>query len=245
MRGYLVRIGIDQEYGRWNAPVDPETGEFVYLPITDGPAKQYSPELKRSYREFLRPLELFSAKYPQCNPKQVTLPSELLSSNLHLDPDFEYLTYGDNGDRRGSGIATLQRGDVVVFYSGLRSIVQQPRLIYALIGIVVIDEVVFANSVEPSRRKENAHTRWTSISSVDIVVRGQQHLSGRFDRCIPIGEWRDRAYRVRKDLEEMWGGLSVANGYIQRSAVPPSFQSAERFYKWFRKQNVTLLERNN
>lgn len=245
MKGYLVRIGIDQEYGRWNAPVDPETGEFVYLPIPDAPTKRYSSGLKRSYREFLRPLDNFSAKYPQSNPKQVKLPGELFRSNLHLDPDFEYLTYGDNGDKRGSGIASLQRGDVVVFYSGLRSIARQPRLIYALIGLLVVDEVVFANSVEPSRRKENAHTRWTSISPVDIVVRGQQHLSGRFDRCIPIGEWRDRAYRVRKDLEDMWGGLSVANGYIQRSAVPPAFQSAGRFYKWFRKQNVALLNRNN
>lgn len=245
MRGYLVRIGIDQAYGRWNAPANPVTGEFVYLPITDGPSKQYSPGLKRSYREFLRPFANFSAKYPQCNPKHVTLPGELLHSNLHLDPDFEYLTYGDNGAMRGSGVASLQRGDIVVFYAGLRSIARQSRLVYALVGILVVDEVVLANSVEPNRRKENAHTRWTPISPVDIVVRGQRRLSGRFDRCLPIGEWRDRAYRVRKDVEEMWGGLSVTDGYIQRSAVPPSFLSAQQFYTWFRKQKVVLLERNN
>src|SRR3990172_10533824 len=36
MRATLVRIGIDQAYGGWNAPVDPETHEFVYVPIPEG-----------------------------------------------------------------------------------------------------------------------------------------------------------------------------------------------------------------
>jgi hypothetical protein len=30
MRAYLVRIGIDQAFGGWNAPVDPRTNEYVY-----------------------------------------------------------------------------------------------------------------------------------------------------------------------------------------------------------------------
>lgn len=34
MKAILVRIGIDQVYGRWNAPVDPEY-HFVYVPIPD------------------------------------------------------------------------------------------------------------------------------------------------------------------------------------------------------------------
>jgi hypothetical protein len=65
------------------------------------------------------------------------------------------------------------------------------------------------------------------------------------ERCIPIGEWRDRAYRVRKDLLEAWGGLSVKNGYVQRSAVPPVFDNAKRFYDWFKRQSVQLVNRNN
>ena len=245
MRGYLVRIGIDQAYGHRNAPVDPKTREFVYLPIPDGANKRYSPGLKRSYGEFLEPLSDFSASHPQVDPNKVKLPSELVRRNLHLDPDFEYLTYGDNGSKRGSGVAGLKRGDIVAFYAGLRSIVRQPRLIYALIGIMVVDEVIPANAVEVSRRNENAHTRWASISPEDFVLRGQRGLSGRFDRCLAIGEWRNRAYRVCKDLEEKWGGLNVTDGYIQRSAVPPSFQSAKRFYAWFRNQHVKLMERNN
>ena len=48
-----------------------------------------------------------------------------------------------------------------------------------------------------------------------VVPQRMRHVRG-------LGEWRDRAYRVRKDLLKTWGGLSVNDGYIQRSAVPPS-----------------------
>jgi hypothetical protein len=74
-------------------------------------------------------------------------------------------------------------------------------------------------------------------------VRGKPGLSGRFNRSIPIGEWRDNAYRVCRDLEESWGGLTVKN--IQRSVVPPAFIDAEKFYVWFRQQGITLTPRNN
>ena len=35
MKGVLVRVGIDQASGGWNAPVAPRTGAFVYVPIPD------------------------------------------------------------------------------------------------------------------------------------------------------------------------------------------------------------------
>ena len=34
MNALLVRIGVDQAYGGWNAPVDAE-GRFVYVPIPE------------------------------------------------------------------------------------------------------------------------------------------------------------------------------------------------------------------
>jgi hypothetical protein len=48
-----------------------------------------------------------------------------------------------------------------------------------------------------------------------------------------VGEWRNRAYRVRRDLLRTWGDLSCRDGYIQRSAIPPSFKAPERFLSWF------------
>ena len=245
MKGYLVRIGVDQVYGRWNAPVDPATGEFVYVPIPDGDAKLYASGLKREYGEFVEPLSEFSRRFPEGHPSSVALPRVLLTKKLHLDPDFDYLTYGDNGARRGAGISKLERDDLVVFYAGLRPITARAGLVYALVGILVVDEIIAARTVETARRMENAHTRWSSIAAEDIVVRGRRRLSGRFDRCVPIGEFRDRAYRVRTELESAWGGLSVKDGYIQRSAVPPAFLAPQLFYEWFIEQDVKLLRRNN
>lgn len=245
MKGYLVRIGVDQIYGRWNAPVDPETGEFVYVPIPDGDGKLYAPGLKREYGEFVKPLSEFSRKFPDGHLSRVTLPPALLTKKLHLDPDFDYLTYGDNGARRGAGISKLERDDLVVFYAGLRPITVRADLVYALVGILVVDEVIAAQTVETARRMENAHTRWNRIAPEDIVVRGRHRFSGRFDHCVPIGEFRDRAYRVRKELESAWGGLSVKDGYIQRSIVPPAFLAPQLFYEWFLNQDVKLLRRNN
>jgi hypothetical protein len=172
-------------------------------------------------------------------------PEALRNRKMHLDPDFENLTYGDNGSVRGAGIATLTTGDFLVFYAGLRSIESPCPLFYGLIGLFAIQEVVRATDVPLDHIHENAHTRWTPISAKDVIVRGRPGTSGRFDRCIQIGEWRNRAYRVRRDVEEAWGGLNVKNGFIQRSVVPPEFLNAARFNSWFQQQNITLIQRNN
>ncbi len=242
MRAILVRIGVDHSYGAWNAPVNPKTGQFVFVPIPDNAKKVYTPGNVRTYGEMDTPLKEFEAA---CKISALRRPDALLSGNMHLDPDFDHLTYGDNGKRRGAGIAKLQSNDLLVFYAGLRSIVPPRKLVYALVGLFVVDEVVRAITIPVEKRHENAHTRWTPISEDDIVVCGKRGASGRLDRCIPIGEFRDDAYRVRRDIENAWGGLTVKNGYIQRSAVPPAFLDAERFYAWFQHQGVGLIERNN
>lgn len=242
MNAVLVRIGIDHAYGAWNAPVNLVTGEFVYVPIPDGPTKTYTSGNVREFAEIDVPLTDFAAR--NAIP-EVWRPGALVECRMHLDPDFENLTYGDNGARRGAGIAKLSAGDLLVFYAGLRSISAPKDLAFALVGLFVVGEVVRAASVPPERRHENAHTRWTAISDNDVVVRGKRGISGRFDRCVPIGEWRDRAYRVRREVEEAWGGLTVKNGYIQRSVVPPAFLDPVKFAAWFKRQGITLLERNN
>jgi hypothetical protein len=114
-------------------------------------------------------------------------------------------------------------GDLLVFYSGLRSIQRPHALVYAITGLFVIDSIMRALDVPAERNSENAHTRWNVISRNDIVVGGREGSSGRLQRCIPIGEFRNRAYRVTRELEGTWGGLSVKDGFIQRSVVPPSF----------------------
>lgn len=242
MRAVLVRIGVDHAYGAWNAPVDPRTGQFVYVPIPDGAKKQYTPGNSHGYDGISAPLSKFAET---CGVKGLRCPTTLRRRTMHLDPDFDYLTYGDNGVRRGASIATLGPDDLLVFYAGLRSVLDPGELVYALVGLFVVEEVVHAIDVPAKRRHENAHTRWTTISENDVIVRGKRGVSGRLDRCIPMGEWRERAYRVCRPIEDAWGGIVVKNGYIQRSAAPPVFRDARRFYRWFQQQRVMLLRRNN
>lgn len=81
--------------------------------------------------------------------------------------------------------------------------------------------------------------------NTDIVVRAIPEVSGRLEHCIPIGEYRDRAYRVRRPLLKAWGGLSVKDGYLQRSARLPKLLDPGKFYSWFKRCNVPVFQKNN
>jgi hypothetical protein len=243
MKAILIRIGIDHEYGGWNAPVDPVSKGFVYVPI---PEKQEPlKDLLRLYDEVLPALASFSSALHLTDGLVCTLPANLPGRPMHLDPDFEHLTYGDNGANRGAKLKRFSDGDLLVFYAGLRSVSDSKRLMYALVGLFVAEEVLEAIQVPKELWHKNAHTRKRKIGGPDIIVRAKRGKSGRLERAIPIGEWRDGAYRVTNKLLADWGGLDVKNGFIQRSVSPPSFLKPETFYKWFLNQKVPLLERNN
>lgn len=243
MNAVLVRIGIDHEYGRWNAPVESNSGRFVYVPIPE--SREPIKSLVRLYDEIVPNLRSFCEDSGLPNDCRPSLPEELLGRPMHLDPDFEHLTYGDNGAARGAKLKKFVKGDLVVFYAGLRPVGAHSGLLYALVGLYLIDEIVVARDVPKHRWSENAHTRKVKIGGPDIIVRAQRSKSGRFERAVEIGEWRNGAYRVKNQLLEAWGGLSVKDGFIQRSIVPPSFRKPQKFYDWFQEQGVTLVARNN
>ncbi len=245
MKALLVRIGIDGKYGQWNAPVDAE-GRFVYVPIPESAGTAFHPGHERRYNELLPSLRRF------CRDRQFDLlsdlrfPVKLLERSMHLDPDFECLSYGDEGGRRGAGMVGMTEGDLLVFYGGLRPVYpSDQKLVYALMGLFVVQQVVHVTDVPEDRWCENAHVRKTKRGATDIVVWAKPGVSGRFDRCIPVGEWRNGSYRVRNDVLKAWGGLSVKDGFIQRSVVPPRFNDPDRFLAWLEKQDVLLIPRNN
>lgn len=237
----LVRVGVDQAYGRWNAPYDPATGEFVWVPIPE--ARPHAKGLGTNYSSVAAAVRSFAKAHGRAD---LALPAELLDRPTHLDPDFDTLTYGDNGAHRGKGIAASAPGDMLVFYGGLRSLdPREKRLVYALLGLFVVKEVVRAGDIPAVRRGENAHTRRVPIRADDVIVRGEPGLSGRLVRALPFGELRDGAYRVTRELLAEWGGLSCKDGFVQRSAVPPTFLDPQRFLRWWRKQEVDLVAAND
>ena len=246
MRAYLIRIGIDQAYGGWNAPVDPVTREFVYVPIPE--SRPMRPELKKTYEDIVPALTSFAQSHVNARAALVRLPDALQSQQIHLDPDFSQLTYGDSGTRRGKGLTELgkDKDDVLVFYAGLKPVgPSEHRLLYALIGFYRIAEVVCAGSVPKTRWAENAHTRCIKTEPSDVIVRGQPGASGRLRRCIVMGEFRDKAYRVQRPILDAWGGLSCKDGFLQRSAVLPTFLEPTKFMRWFEAQRPELIAANN
>jgi hypothetical protein len=245
MKALLVRIGVDQAYGGWNAPVDAD-GRFVYVPIPEKPGTRFHSGLERRYGEVLPALAEFCGTNRRDLYSDLRFPRGLLERAMHLDPDFECLTYGDVGARRGAGMVTMRAGDLLVFYGSLRPVHACPQvLVYALMGLYIVRDVTPVASVPRRRWHQNAHVRKVERGASDIVVRARRGLSGRFDRCIPIGEWRAGAYRVRRDILRDWGGLSVKDGYIQRSGVPPAFNHPKQFLKWLGKRSVEFAARNN
>ena len=162
MKALLVRISIDQAYGGWNAPVDVD-GRFVYVPIPEKPGTPFHPGLERCYCEVLPALQRFCVEH-SCDLRDgLPFPQRLLEHPMHLDSDFECLTYGDKGDRRGAGMVNMHDGDLLVFYGGLRPVHRcEHALIYALMGMYVVREVVAVTSVPRLRGQPRRHQGFSS-----------------------------------------------------------------------------------
>ncbi len=236
MNALLVRVAADQSRagGSWNGPVDTTSGEFAYVAIPENLAVHDG--MEKPYHALEPVLARFDTR----------LPPDLYEHYMHLDPDFKSLTYGDR-DQRGKQLrARLSSGDMIVFYAGLSDMNGGARLVYAIIGLFVVDALINAKDVLINERAINAHSRRIlEPDANDVIVLARPGVSGRLERCLSIGEWRDRAYRVRHDLLVEWGGLSVKNGYLQRSVRLPRFSDPERFLIWLESQHPTLIQDNN
>lgn len=238
-KAILVRVAADHSFGAWNGPCQPDTGDFVYVPIPQN--KPNAEGMAREYQQIVSPaLQAFSLR----NGVDVRLPSHLHGQRMHLDPDFGHLTYGDTNSR-GRKLLGFGENDWVVFYAGLRSVQGGAGLVYGLIGLLVVDSVRRVADIPAAQYDNNAHTRLLSRTDSDVVVIGKAGVSGRFARYIDVGEFRNRSYRVRQDLLEAWGGLGVNDGWIQRSANPPLFLHPSRFANWLQDQQPVMFAANN
>ncbi len=115
---------------------------------------------------------------------------------------------------------------------------------YALIGYYEVEKLSWANEIPLDMKNINAHTRKKHPFPQDIIVHANPEKSGKFKQCIPIGEYRNRAYRVRQGLLEKWGGLAIKDGYLQRSRNPPFFKEPERFLDWLTEQEPIFTQCN-
>lgn len=239
MAGLLVRVGIDSDSGGWNAPCD-EAGTFCYVPMGSGkPVKKHDLRYQRYRRHVGRYLRAFNCCHAKCD-----LPS-MLPKLGHFDPDFRHLTYGDKGQRATRIREELAEGDFITFYAGLRS-VETGKLVYSIIGFYVIAQLNDGQRLPKRLWHRNEHTRHGGCNVAGTsVVFAEPTRSGRLLNHIPIGNYRNNAYRVFPNLLKAWGGLDVNDGYIQRSVYLPRFEQPARFLRWFNRQRPVLLLRDN
>lgn len=239
-KGLLVRVGIDQTFGGYNAPINPETNEFLYMPIPQSGDK-FRIGMGTSYSDLLPYLDDWCQK----NDTEITLPHNLNTEGTHLDPDFDFSTYGDQATGRGLRVGDLKTGDFLAFFASFKPVSKcDHNLIYALFGLMVVDRVLRVADVPEEVLHKNAHTRVSNMNKEHWVVFADPTESGRFRKAIPIGEFRDGSYRVKNSILDKWGDIGVKNGFIQRSVCPPWFNKPEQFLKWIEYQQVQLINSN-
>jgi hypothetical protein len=234
-KGVMIRVAADSttEGGNWHSPINISSSNYLYIPIPDSPARAL-PTHGRPYLSIESKLQGFG----------VSLPDHLSTRVMHLDPDFEHLTYGDR-NRKSVQLSKLEEDDIIVFYGAFRDYsMKENNLFYCMFGLFVIKEIVRANSIPEERCHENAHTRRTDIKNDEIVIRAKEIVSGRLEKLILIGEYRDKAYRLLPEISRAWGGISTKDDFIMRAAVPPSINNPDQFLEWFQKQGIQLIKQN-
>lgn len=238
-KGLLVRVGIDQTFGEYNAPINPITNDYIYMPIPQDGADFLS-GMDTTYEDLVPHFESW------CQKNDVTLKFPLKNNrHCHLDPDFNFSTYGDQATGRGLRVGDLNEGDFIAFFASFKPITKcDHKLIYALYGIMVVDKVMKVANVPEKEFHKNAHTRIKAMNKDHWVVFANSSLSGRFNKAIPIGEFRNGSYRVLNEVLDAWGGIDVKDGFIQRSVCPPWFTKPEQFLTWLESKQVMLINSN-
>lgn len=240
IKGLLMRVGIDQTFGGYNAPINPSTNDYMYIPIPQG-----SDDFKLGMRTSYDDLQPYFHSWMQKNCSEIEFPKNLNNSGCHLDPDFDYSTYGDQSTGRGLRVGEIKKGDFMAFFASFKPITKcDHNLIYALYGIMSVDKVLRVSDVPENELHKNAHTRVNNSNKDHWVVFANPSLSGRFRKALPIGEFRKGSYRVKNEILDAWGGIDVKDGFIQRSVCPPWFLNPVKFLKWLDTQNVELINSN-
>ena len=252
MKGLLIRVGLDQTFGGWNAPCS-ANGSFCYIPIPE--VEKFEHGFETTYDEFEKAYCDFTQNNEMPAIKKTGIKSPF--TLCHLDPDFRFLTYGDTRQRAQQILKYFNgsQDNFIVFYASFKQINDNHNkpceLVYAIIGFYQVKEIVYAKNVlkeNKEERNKNAHTRlinYQQKDDIDVIIYGEPNKSGKLEKLIPIGEWRNNAYRVKTQLLDEWGDISITDGYIILSAYLPHFCRPDLFKKWFDKQNPKFLAKNN
>lgn len=223
MRIALLRVGIDRGCGGTLGPLFPD-GSFEFLPI---------PERHPTSR----PVTYGALLDSKGNSLSSYFPGKradrMKSVPAHLDPDFAGLTYGDATSVKSS-LATLEPGDLLVFYAGLAGWNWDcPPALYLIGYFVVARAARFTEYAPESRARLLASSPHyyhpSELRDRTLFVCGTPD-SRRFARAALLSaNGRDSLGRplfvLSPEMREVFGDFGGA-GSIQR--CPPRWVAPDR-----------------
>ena len=212
MKIALLRVGIDTGSGGIHGPLF-EDNSFEYIPIPDDRNKD-----ERTYGTIMG---RFGRSLVDYFPESRR--TRMHGQPVHVDPEFSTFTYGDP-TRPKASLSSLEKGDILAFYSGLQGWDFQAKPALYLIGYF---EIVVAGKAGDFTEREtrdlfpaNFHVRHQDERATLILVKGsdKSRLLQTAHKISAIGS--DRAGKALKvlspEMKEIFGTFGGKNS-IQRS----------------------------
>ena len=218
----LLRVGMDLGFGGLG-PLFPD-GTFEYVPIPDDPDR-------------VSERSLFFLDIPARSGGSVArfVPRRHRESSAHYDPEFDTFTYGDPTRNKRAQLLRLVKGDMLVFYAGLRPPEETQGSKLYIIGYLTILHAHAITTLSPWPPPEhrqlwgNAHLRGDKGDNDLVVVQGYPATSRLLVRAVPLS---DEQQNILPDMTELLG----LSGSVKRAGagrwVPDGH--VERVAKWLR-----------
>ena len=233
MKAMILRIGIDKGTDGALGPIF-DNRSFEYIPLSE---KNVNTREEKTFGNTKGRSGVYLSKY---------LPERIKNRKLHLDPEFETFTYGDQTVKRNY-LLKLKEGDFLVFYVGLtpyNTTVQEEGLY--IIGYFQVESVVDFNNIDTTQKrtscniyKNNAHIKSAGLKDL-VIIKGRKETSKLLDKAFLISKKKinkiGRKYHaVSPEVEDLLG----ISGSIQRS-IPPRFITADHMENLMKMLNLTI-----
>lgn len=230
----LIGVGADKDHVRPVPTID-EDGRFEYIPIPE----TWETSEPLSYGTYpLRHNEAVASDFvDRIRPtgkggEWIRDPAEIAQYPVHYDPNFDALTFGDKRNRgTGSTLASLDSGDVLGFYTGLRN--GSDILNRHIFGFFVVEAVTDLSKIadrdqyhaELAAHPENAHAKRLAghgerPKHYDVVIVDGRDPGGLLKQPYQISKRLDSApwYRLTESFVDEF---NVEEGSIAVSIKHP------------------------
>lgn len=221
----LVGVGADSGNVKPAPEVD-EKGRFEYIPI---PEKSRETTETRTYGSLTRRygdgrlVDLVDGLKPHGDADWIDRRELIRDHPVHYDPNLDDLSYGEGGkDQNVNAIeAGLSEGDVIAFYTGLRTngymhrylfgyftVAEDPRIIEAATPVDTTAEILGAHPTNAHAKRFEGNGELYAFdpdkprgASRVAIVDGEEP-GGLLDRAVPLNRPENRGnYYMTDDVE--------------------------------------------